>query len=189
MGTVFNVNEFENLPLDLKPSDYIDFLLFLSNLKPCVRLGYNKFDVYNKMIIWCKRYDYYYVVSSEKFMYISKKKFINIFAMKVDNSLYKHSFILGLLFGYPSCCSKKIASIGENNIDAYETSLVSNSGFPNPYHITNPNGYIRGECLISHIPCCDHCKRTLLIAQRTYSIIIKYKNHPRFARWKSKWIK
>lgn len=188
MKHLFNISAFENLPTTLKPSDYVDFLLFLANEKPCLRLGYNQSDIYLEMIAWCKAYKMSYVISKAGFMYISKCFPLANIAKIVDDSTISHTYIFGKILGYPSCCSKRIAMIGERNIDDFEKEFVSNSNFQAPYNIINPKGYIDGYSLISHIPCCTTCKRSLAKARVTYNVILKYREHPAFSKWKNHWL-
>lgn len=188
MPQQFNLKAFENLPTSLKPSDYVDFLLFLSHEKPCVRLGYNKTDVYQEMVRWCKAYNMSYVISNFGFMYISSFFILAHIAKIVDDSTISHTYLLGRILGYPACCSKQIAEVGESKIDEYEQEFVSNSKFPKPYHIINPTGYVEGYALISHIPCCATCKQSLRKASVAYQVILKHKNHASFAKWKKHWL-
>lgn len=184
----FNLKAFECLPTTLKPSDYVDLLLFLAHEKPCLRLGYNQPDVYLEMITWCREHNLSYVVSQAGFMYISKYFVLAYIAKVIDDSTLSHTYIFGRILGYPSCCSKHIAMIGERNIDYFEKQFVSNSDFHPPYNIINPKGYIEGYSLISHIPCCTTCKKSLKKASNIYNIILKYSEHPAFSRWKSYWL-
>lgn len=183
MKKVFNVRLFDNLPASLKPSDYIDMLLFLLGYKRCVRLGYNSQKTYNEMVKWCNKSGYAYVISSEGFMYISKNKILSVIAQNVDDSKYKHSYFLGRLFGYPKCCCKQISLISENEIDDYEYHFCKTHSFEKPYDIINPDGYIYGNAYISHIPCCSKCKKSLKIASEAKATIEKYQTHSNMKTW------
>lgn len=187
MNNTFNLKAFENLPTTLKPSDYVDFLLFFLREKPCIRLGVNQESVYEEMAQWCKENNLICIVSHAGLMYISKLKILAWLAKIVDDSIVDHTFLFGKILGYPVCCSKKIASIGERRIDEYEKILVQNESFDAPYHITNPQGYVYGYSLISHVPCCTTCKKSLEKASKVYGVIEKYKEHPAFQRWGSHW--
>jgi hypothetical protein len=185
----FDINAFDNLPNSLKKSDYTDMLLFLINLKPCVRLGSNNDAVYNSMKRWCESNGFSYVVSSEHLMYISKTKLLAKITQVVDDSVFKHSYVLGRLLGYPRCCCKKISSVGENEIDLYEKTLCENEKFIPPFDIINPIGYKEGYSLIAHVPCCSTCKRSLKIARRAKRIIFDNQKNPNMDIWKGYWIK
>lgn len=188
MKCSFNLEAFESLPKTLKPSDYVDFLLFLAHEKPCLRLGYNQLDVFLEMITWCKAHKLSYVVSDAGFMYIAKYFALAYIARVIDDSTMSHTYILGKILGYPSCCSKRMAAIGESNIDDFEKEFVSNSSFQAPYHIINPEGYVDGYSLISHIPCCTTCKWSLKKASIVYKVILEHNDRPAFSKWKEYWL-
>lgn len=188
MNKPFKLEAFESLPQTLKPSDYVDFLLFFIGEKSCVRLGFNEDCIYKDMIRWCKDNRLSYVVSKAGFMYISKRQPLAWFAKIVDDSTLNHTFLFGKILRYPTCCSKKVASIGECGIDEYEKSLIQNNVFQFPYHIINPEGYVNGYSLISHIPCCVSCKKSLKIAIKAYEIIEKNSENPAFYRWTNHWL-
>lgn len=179
----FNLKAFESLPKTLKPSDYVDFIQFFVNEKPVIRLGFNKKYVYNQMILWSKNNQLAYVVSQAGYMYIAKNFFLVNLAKIIDDSTFKHTFLLGKIFGYPTCCSRKISKIGEENIDKYE-KIVSMYKFKAPFDKINPAGYTKGYSLISHIPCCETCKSSLKKAIRANKIIKQYQDHPAFENWK-----
>lgn len=183
----FNLKAFETLPQNLKPSDYVDILLFLAHEKPCIRLGYNHQSVYQNMLAWCKENKLASIVSEAGFMYISKNFFLALIAKIADDSTLNHAYIFGKILGYPTCCSRRIAEIGESKIDEYEKELVSNSDFQEPYNKIDPKGYIEGYSLISHIPCCETCRKSLEKANSTYEVILKYKEHPSFEKWRIHW--
>ena len=178
---------FEELPKDLKPADYIDLLLFLLKEKPCVRLGNNSLRTYKNVAIWCENNDIDYIISKEGFMYISFSWLCANITQIVDDSVFNHTYLLGKLLGYPTCCSKKIANIGETNIDSYERHLISNCKFLKPYDLISPKGYLEGYSLISHIPCCTTCKESLRIAEKVYNVININQNNPMFEKWKLYW--
>lgn|GEM_PF-1592108 len=180
--TNFDIDSFNSLPDNLKNNDYIDMLLFLIHLKPNVRLGKNHVTAYNNMKKWCRTNGYKYIISSSGYMYISRLFISAKITQIVDDSMWKHSDLLGTLLGYPKCCRRKIKEIGEQNIDEYERRLCSN-GFKKPYHLINSSTYTKGYALISHVPCCNNCKESLLIARQALRVINYYKEYPCMKRW------
>lgn len=185
---MFNLKAFELLPNSLKSSDYVDFLLLLNNDKHCVRLGFNDTKVYSKLAKWCKTFNFSYIVSSAGYMYVSKHKIIAYLAKMLDDSTFNHTLFLGIVLGYPLCCSCKMASVGENHIDEYEKNFIKFAKFQNPYNLINPIGYTSGYSLISHIPCSNKCISSLKIAKHTYQIICQHKNNKVFLKWKDNWL-
>ena len=106
---------------------------------------------------------------------------------QLDTSNLPHEYELGCLLGYPDCCCKQIANIGEKNIDKYEMNLVNNSNFKGVFELINPQGYKDGYALISHIPCSSTRKDSLLIAQKSLHIIAYYYNKKCFEPWIQHW--
>ena len=101
--------------MQIKPSDYVDMLLLINGDKPCVRLGNNSLDIYGQVTTWCKKHKYYGFVSRENLYYVTKSMLLARIARRIDDSTFRHTFILGRLLGYPSCCCRKIAAVGEDN--------------------------------------------------------------------------
>ena len=183
----FNSVAYASLPQTLKSSDYVDLLLLLVGEKNAVRLGANTFDVYEEMCNWCKQTSYRYIISKSGLMYISRYLWLARIVSIVDNSLLPHEFLLGRLLGYPACCSKKIASLGEQSIDQWESELVEYGHFNGDYSLIDPSGYIEGTSLISHIPCSCNCVKSLKIAKSALRVIKEYSDNESFYRWK-KWL-
>lgn len=187
MKSEFNIEAYRNLPVSLKKSDYVDFLLFINYDKPCVRVGSNSKNVYDELNVWCQKYKYSFRLSKSGLVYISRNRFLGILAQKADDSLFPHTIIFGLLLGYPLCCCRKIKAVGEKNIDEYEKNVMSEMEkyFVEPYDKIKPHHYIEGAAFISHIPCGPQCKRSLKIANRSLCVIKKYKGETCMKGWKS----
>lgn len=162
-------------------------LLFLSGLKLTVRLAYNSYEVYDEMAYWCREFKYANEISDSGLMYISKHVGLVKLANILDNSIYPHAYILGRLLGYPACCSKHIAHLGEDSIDKWENELINSGGFKANYLLINPAGYLSGNSLISHVPCSCTCNRSLAIAKVSFEIIKTYNDYNCISRWR-KWL-
>ena len=189
MKNSFDLKAFETLPITLKPSDYVDFLVFCMHEKSCVRLGKNESTVYHEMTLWCNKHNLQYVISEIGYMYVAKSKMLARLARTIDDSLNEHTYFLGKILGYPSCCSRKIAGVGENGIDVFEKELVLKNRFLSPFNLINPEGYLQGYALISHIPCSSECKKSLKLAKKAYQVILDHKDHPAFVRWVHHWLR
>ena len=169
----FNITAFNGLPSGLKKSDYVDMLLLINGDKPCARLGQNNHEVYEKINCWCKKNKYYGFVSNANLFYVSKFRVLAKITQLMDDSSFNHTFILGLLLGYPVCCCKKIADVKEENIDTFEEQFINSGIFEKPYDIISPEGYRQGTSLISHIPCSCTCRKSLKIAAHSLQIVNK----------------
>jgi hypothetical protein len=179
----FPIQIFESLPSNLDNSNYIDFLLFLAGLKPALRIKCKDYFK-NALTKWCENYSFSFMISPEKYIYIARNMYMVNLIRKIDDLCIPHEYELGILLGYPECCSKNIQLVGEENIDKWEEQFVKQSIFVGEYKLINPEGYKDGYALISHIPCSSKCKFSLAIAKSAWSIIEQYLSHSYFRRWK-----
>lgn len=180
----FPLLEFEALPVNLRPSDYVDMLLFLNKDKPAVRLGLNSEVVYQSMTEWCAIYHYNYCISQSNYMYISGSRFLANLIRIIDDATFPHEFILGIFLGYPSCCARKASFVGESKLDQWEQEAYITSSTQIRHQLTDPTKYLSGASLIAHIPCSPNCKKSQKIAKRALSVISQNKTSPYFNRWK-----
>lgn len=183
----FLLPEFEALPANLRPSDYVDMLLFLSHNKPTVRLGLNSEAAYQSMADWCTMHHFNYCISQANYMYISTSHYLANLTRIIDDATFPHEFILGILLGYPSCCARKASLVGEINLDQWEQEQYSLFDAQASLQLINPTKYLSGASLIAHIPCSTNCKKSLRIAKKTLSVISQNKASPYFNRWKQ-WV-
>ncbi|MEY0876678.1 DUF483 domain-containing protein [Providencia manganoxydans] len=182
----FNLEAFASSPSDLPKSAYVDLLLFISDIKPAVRIGVLDDVRAFKLYLWAIDFKYFSKIDNDGFVFISKLNNIE-HLIQIDQSNQDHTEELGKLLGYPHCCIKKISEIGESNIDLYEENVVYNWSFENDFQLINPKLYYQGYSLISHIPCSPTCKKSLLIARKTLSVIKNNQSHYRFSNFK-KWL-
>ena len=185
MKGLFDVEAFTNLPGGLRPSDYVDFLLFLSSKKPVVRLGKNGEKVYSSVVAWCKTYNIRYYISAERYMYVSKRFLLPWITSVVDDLPVPHAILLGKLFGYPHCCTQKISQLGEDLIDEWELTEFADEDLVGDYRLIDPKLYRKGVALISHVPCSNKCDASLQIAKDVYQIIAKHRDLPCMENWLS----
>jgi hypothetical protein len=183
----FPINAFEQLPQNLLKSNYIDFLLFLANLKPALRVKIYEEEIKTSLSNWCKENSFNFLDDEYNYIYIAKSKKMVESLKQIDNSNTPHESKLGLLLGYPMCCCEKISYVGEANIDKWEESLINNEIFKGKFELINPNGYRNGYALLSHIPCSPTCINSLHIAQKVLCIIACYKDNKHFETWQNNW--
>lgn len=152
-----NFNDF--FPLSFR----VDLILLLIGMKPCLRTRVVKnFLEKNAMESWCRKYTYDFLFVGD-FFYLSKDMNMLLLAAELDHSAVPHENQFGLLMGYPPCCIKKIAMVGECNIDHYEEGLI-NEIFEGQFNFINPSKYREGLAFISHVPCSTTCSYSLRIA-------------------------
>lgn len=183
MNKPFDIEAFSDLPECLKPSDYVDMLLFLSFHKPVIRLGKNSDGIYSLASDWCNRHSFRYFISTAGFMYIARKKFLPFITSFVDDLPFPHATLLGKLLGYPKCCTHKITELGENKIDEWELTEFGDELLTGEYSLINPKLYTKGTALISHVPCSNRCEASLRLAYDMKQIIIAHRDNKYMQRW------
>ncbi len=161
----------------------IDFLLFLLKIKPCLRtridLDNDKCDAF---LLWVKSLSFFCSISHYDFLYISSDEKLLDRVITLDHSEKAHEKELGSLLGYPSCCTEKIAQVGERNIDDFESWLITQN-FVDSFKYINPNLYQVGRAFISHVPCCTTCQSSLFCAEEFIRFLLKNKNEGVFSSW------
>lgn len=179
----FNLHAFVSSPSDLPKSAYVDLLLFISDIKPAIRIGVLDDVRAFKLCQWATVFGYFSKIDDHGFAFVSKVNNVE-HLIQVDQSYLDHTEELGKLLGYPSCCIKKISKVGESNIDSYEENVVYSWEFENDFQLISPNLYYQGCSLISHIPCSPTCTRSLSIARKVLSIVKNNQSHHRFSNFK-----
>ena len=185
----FPIQAFVELPNGLPKSSYIDFLLFLADLKPSLRIKISKYEHKRELTEWCEKNGFYLLLGKDDYLFIGKNKDMLSQLEQIDTSNLPHEYELGRLLGYPDCCCKRIADIGEKNIDDYEKKFIETSDFIGAFELIDPQGYKDGYALISHIPCSPICEDSLHIAQKSLYIIAHYKDRKCFEIWTNYWKK
>ncbi len=161
----------------------VDILLFLLGLKLCVRTKLKPFQNELKPIEeWCKQFKLHFEKSTDGFIYIAKDQELLHLVNSVDHSHHPHEEELGRLLGYPTCCYRKIAEVGEMQIDSFENWLISQP-FTGTFKLINPYAYREGKAFISHVPCSPSCSPSLEIAKKVVSILIPLQHETILRPW------
>lgn len=167
------------LPLSAR----VDILLFLLGVKQVVRTRpCNESIDLQSLQAWAKRNDLQMIIDQEKFVYISIDPELARQVSMIDRSLEPHEESLGLLLGYPPCCSAHIAKVGETNIDAYEDWLIKQV-FGGDFQLINTVNYRLGHAFISHVPCSTSCVASLVQARILKDFISTFQHDPIFSPW------
>lgn len=184
----FPVRAFEALQPNLAPSSYVDFLLLLGGLKPAVRLYVTEQRVQHAIKSWGEAHGYASASNQSGYIYIAKTLNDALRVQELDDSYEAHEYGLGLLFGYPQCCCRRAAEVGESKLDEWEETLSQDAAFRRkPNCLIDPRGYSEGSSLISHIPCSAQCEASLSIAKAAHRIVLFQKDNYCFFRW-SRWL-
>lgn len=156
-----------------KKSFQVDWLLFIANLKPAVRIY---LEPPEQNILTKKLYFYGIPFScdEEGYIAIANKKTIASHILNIDALPEPHARILGELLGYPICCCDFIERLGENYIDDISASYKRQVFLPY-YRYIDPSCYLEGKALISHVPCSYTCDLSLKIARKAYNFLHLHK--------------
>lgn len=86
--------------------------------------------------------------------------------LAVDRCAEPHEFELGLLLGYPYCCAKYAAEVGEQHLDspALSGGREGSADERETGRLIDVSRYRDGIALISHIPCSSGCEPSQLLA-------------------------
>lgn len=117
---------------------------------------------------WARRNGYFAAGDRDGYVVLSRQPSLARIALRVDRRPGRHTIALGLLLGYPPCCSRAAARVGDEGIDHWHTAIAGGR-FIGLYKLTNPYGYTFGSALNSHVPCSRRCAASLLMALRTTS--------------------
>lgn len=167
-----------------QPSSHTDILLFLLGLKPAVRTKIlQPNQAISNLEKWIRQWKFFIKIDNEGYIYLSNNDALTDQLFYVDNHEKGHEESLGALLGYPSCCCKKIMTVGECNIDHYEKELTKNK-FYGKFQLINPSSYRKGVAFISHVPCSTTCFQSLEIAIKFAKFLWSKKLNPLFKPWR-----
>lgn len=177
-----NLELWNHMPWAYLPESFkVDFSLLLLNLKPSVRFV-ARVDFYLEMLQQIM--SSYCIALVNNSVYISRTKNVLDRIIISDHKLTPHEKELGYLLGYPSCCCEKVESIGEYNIDLYETQFVKTVERKSLLDISH---YKEGIALLSHIPCSLKCNASLKMAESFLNLIkISTNSEKPFSLWRNR---
>lgn len=159
-------------PKWLKPSAEVDLRQVLVGLRPALRteLGAPVGD--EEFGRWRRRLGLFGVIDRDGFVVLARRPELCRKIMSIDQAPGNHTAHLGYLLGYPSCCVRAAARIGEPNLDAWAGSLTKR-GFIGEFAAIDVSGYRAGEALISHIPCSPFCLASLKMAKSFQKVVFR----------------
>lgn len=170
-----HIEQLRTLPLQLlRVSALVDFILFFACGKPAVRTCIDEFGA-QALHSWCERWGFDF--ACDDFACVTRETGFANGILEIDRSVFAHEIELGVALGYPLCCCKCVAALGESNIDL-RASEIASWPFTHPYHRINPAGYESGLALISHLPCSSDCRPSLEIANKARDFIMLHATEP-----------
>lgn len=189
MGLLVSQNELEEIwnkiPWDILPlSAKVDFCLFIARIKPALRTQVKEGKKSQHSLNSIRDLGYHSILDENGFLVISRDTHLSKTIIEVDQSRIPHAATLGVLLGYPSCCTKFIEKVGESSIDRVAEEYKKDN-FRGLFSLLDISQYLKGIALISHVPCSYKCKPSLTKALFIRSFIKSNKNVRGFAEWAS----
>ncbi len=153
----------DDVPDWLPRSVTTDIAQLLLDVKPAVRI-----HVGNRCLElrrWARRLGLFTSVDGDGYAAISRNPSTARRVINLDRRPGRHTLALGIMLGYPRCCSRAAARVGDEGIDGRQEA-ISAQRFHGYFQKINPSGYSDGTCLLSHVPCSHRCAASLCLAMR-----------------------
>lgn len=151
------------LPQWLPPSAQVDIRHLRLGVRPAIRLHLPRQVTAAEVYRFARRYKWFAVLDDEGFVVLSPNPARARWIMTLDRSLGAHTQALGLALGYPPCCCRAAAALGEAHLDRWAMQLID-SRFLGWFRATSPKGYHNGTAWLSHIPCSTRCEPSVHMA-------------------------
>ena len=158
------MNRHATLPPWLKPSARTDILHLAAKIRPAIRTELAIPVSQDVVRIWMRRLGWYTAIDRDDFLVVSRSSALARMILAIDRDDSPHTFRLGHALGYPPCCCRAAASVGEQNLDSWAIAM-SQRRFVGRFKLIDPTAYSEGHALISHIPCSPFCQASLQMAE------------------------
>jgi len=147
----------------LTPSAITDIAQLLGGQKPSVRIYVGNYKV--QLRRWARRLGLFTSTDADGYAAISPSPSTARRIIDLDRRPGRHTFALGVMFGYPRCCSRAAARVGDEGIDRWH-KVLSARRFQGHFRAIDPSEYSNGSARISHVPCSHRCIASLSQAKR-----------------------
>ena len=164
------MNDNNTLPPWLKASACTDLLHLAANIRPAIRTELAIPVSHAVVHRWMRRHGWYTAIDGDNFVVVSRSANLARKVLNIDREESPHTFRLGRALGYPTCCCRAAASVGEQDLDAWARALCQRR-FIGRFNSINPSLYRDGKALISHIPCSISCQASLQMANDTLAAL------------------
>ena len=162
------------LPNWLKASAGVDLAQLTAKIRPVIRTKLS-YPVPRYIVErWALRHGWFVDFDTDNFLAISGSPDLSRWILSIDREIVEHTYRLGLALGYPSCCCRSAARVGESNLDAW-AQVLCRQQFIGRFKAIDPSRYHEGHALISHIPCSTRCQASLKMALMLAKVL-KYHN-------------
>ncbi len=148
-------------PGGLPRSAYIDIDRLMRGQKEVVRLIVG--DDAAGIRRWARRSGFFTSADADGYVVLSRCASSARRALDLDRRPGRHTAALGRMLGYPPCCSRAAARIGDEGIDR-QHAVIATRRFHGRFRAIDPSGYADGSSRISHVPCSPRCLPSLRMA-------------------------
>ena len=114
---------------------------------------------------WARRHGLFSSTDGSGYVVLSPSGSTSRRAIDLDGRPGRHTLALGRMLGYPDCCSRAAARLGDEGIDALAASIGSRR-FHGRFRAIDPSGYRQGRARLSHVPCSHRCPMSLKLAMQ-----------------------
>lgn len=152
------------VPTWMPASAVADLARLLAGTKPAVRIEVGRHT--RELRRWARRLGLFTSSDQDGFAAVSPDAATARRVLELDRRPGRHTLALGILLGYPLCCSRAAAGAGDEGIDPLHDAIASRR-FHGRFKGIDPTGYQKGTALLSHVPCSHRCVASLSLAART----------------------
>lgn len=160
------------LPLAaLPPSALVDALHLAAGTKRVIRTRLLADAPAESALGWSRAAGLAGVVDAQRYFFAGLTRQDVERAATLDAAVTPHEILFGTLLGYPDCCCRAVAAVGEENIDAH-AAAVGRWAFAGRHRLIDPGEYRGGLALVSHLPCSPACDQSLELAERVLRYLV-----------------
>lgn len=151
------------VPSWLPPSAVTDIDLLILGLKPAARfhVGGRRHETRR----WARARGLFCSMDRDGYAVLSRSGSTARRVLEVDRRPGRHAIALGRMLGYPECCCRAAARVGDEGIDAL-CDAVAARRFRGRFEGIDPGAYRTGQALLSHVPCSPICEASAVLAMR-----------------------
>lgn len=157
------MSRFGAAPSWMRPSALVDLAQLGMGVRPVIRSEFAGRPDLVRVRQWARRRGLYLVADKDGFFALGANSSTVRRTFRTDARPGRHVIALGRQLGYPLCCCLAAARHLDEGLDSWAGSLVRRP-FVGLFKLIRPEGYRRGESLISHVPCSARCSASLAMA-------------------------
>jgi hypothetical protein len=147
----------------------VDLTHLVGSIRPAVRTQLSQSVDYSTVRRWARRRGWFVAIDDDGFLVFSPSPGLARHLLAIDRSPGRHTYKLGRSLGYPPCCCRAAARVGDEALDSWSTAMSARL-FVGRFKAIDPRGYREGRAFISHIPCTPACVPSLRMAEDTKKV-------------------